>query len=154
MSIELREMNDEEFEKYRAFSFENFITHSAEFSGKSKEEIAKKMGGAPQRTSRDLWYVVRLNAQPIGWVWVHLIPEKESAFGYDIYLDENYRDQGIGRDVMLSGLQVLKDRLVKTFQICVFKNNARARALYTSLGFKEINYTPENQQYRLELIVK
>lgn len=76
------------------------------------------------------------------------------AFGWDIYINEEFRSQGIGRQIMLSVAPMLAEYNVHKIQICVLAGNLIARKLYASLGFKEIDFNETNKRYTLEADLK
>jgi ribosomal protein S18 acetylase RimI-like enzyme len=52
-------------------------------------------------------------------------------------VDPDYRNKGIGRIALLSGLTYLKSRGVQVVELTVGSTNASALALYHRIGFKE-----------------
>lgn len=151
--VELREMSDEDFEIYRQLSFRNFVRESARAARKSEELILKALGQAPTtRSANDLWFIAHSADGPQGFMWVQLRPDDgNSAFGYDIFVNEEARSRGIGRAMMKQGTAILKSRGVSKLNICVFEDNAIAHKLYASLGFKETAYNAERNQFTLAL---
>ena len=99
----------------------------------------------------DLWLTVHYLDQPIGFIWVELFPEKHEAFGFDIYLDEKFHSQGLGRAVMLKCGEMLKQINISKIKICVYEHNKIARSLYLSLGFHEEKFDPERGQHYLAM---
>lgn len=151
MHIELREMTSEEFPRYADFSFKSFVKETAVSSKKSIEDVLKFAGGPPEApTTNDIWRVICSSGLPIGYIWIHILPEKGKAFGYDIFLDEGHRSQGVGRKVMEKCRILLRAVGIKKVEICVFHDNQIARHLYESLGFKEKSYDQIKRQFRLE----
>lgn len=154
-NISLKTPTPEEFQYVANFSFENFVTETARSSGQSLSELKNKLGGPPSKPGpHDIWYVVLLELKQIGFIWIKMNPESKTAFGYDIYLDPKYRSQGVGRQVMQLCGQELKNKNLKSVSICVFHHNEIARALYSSLGFREIKFDEERKQYTLLLDLK
>lgn len=151
MNICLRDMTQNEFKRYSLFSFQNFVKERAKSSGCSIEEILRIETQPKEITSNDIWQVICKANDSIGYIWIRLFPEKKEAFGYEIYLKERFRSQGVGRKVIEQCRSFLKEREVKRIEICVFKDNLIARNLYASMGFKEKLYHEIKQQYRLEL---
>lgn len=150
--VSVREMTNEEFGGYAEFSFENFVKEMAASSGESIDKVRKDMGGPPvKRSARDLWLVIEHTGSPVGFIWIQLSPEKHEAFGYDIYLEPEYRDQKIGRSAMLLMKSILQSRGIQVVRICVFEENLRARHLYESLGFSEIKFDPDRKQHHLQM---
>ena len=151
--VELREMSDEDFQIYHQISFRNFVRASARAARKTEELILKSVGQPPStRSANDLWYIAQTDQGPQGFLWVQLRPEHgNSAFGYDIYVNEDARSRGVGRAMIKQATAMLKRRGVSKLHICVFEDNAIAHKLYASLGFKETAYNAERNQFTLAL---
>ena len=148
----LRRMDPQEYRHYSAFSFASFAKESSLASGEPFDAVRARFGSPPEvPDDRDLWFVIDLGGKTIGFIWIQLLAQPGHAFGYEIQLDEAYRGQGIGRQVMLVGQKVLRDHEIHKLQICVFATNAPARALYASLGFREVKFKPEKKQFTLEI---
>lgn len=64
----------------------------------------------------------------------------------EIYIEEQYRNQGIGTDIIKN---VLKDH--DYVKLCVYKKNRRAYALYESLGF-QIEYEKDERYHMVNKI--
>lgn len=147
-------MTNEEFLKYAQFSFENYLAETSRSSGKSIEEVRSSSSGAPTtRTPKNLWFLAKLDQKEIGYLWVE-IKDDMSAFGWDIYLSEEYRSKGFGRQLMRSMRNKLRAANVHSVQICVVEGNLVARKLYESLGFKEIAFNEAHKRYTLETRIK
>ncbi len=151
----VKKMTSEEFNQYSLFSFENYISESAKSSGRDREKLrSEKIHQIPMTHSdKDLWLVVSFNEENVGFVWVQLHPERYEAFGYDIYLEEKFRSRGLGREVMQRCGEIIRQHGIQKIQICVYQDNTIARKLYSSLGFKEINFRDDLRQYTLELSI-
>ena len=147
-------MTADQFDLYSKFSFEKFVNESAKSTGESVEELKRKFGGPPHRpTENDLWYVILSEDQSIGYIWIQLNPRRKEAFIYDFYIETDYRSKGLGRETLVSGIELMKERLMEKVKLCVFHDNAIARKLYSSLGFKESHFSHERRQYTLELLL-
>lgn len=140
MKIHLRTPTQEEFLKVAEFSFNNFVDATAKSTGESSSVLKDKLGGPPTKNwPNDVWYLIEENGNQLGFLWVQLKPENKTAFGYDIYLEPQYRSKGIGRNVMTECGKKLNALNVDSVEICVFEHNDIARRLYASLGFQEKN---------------
>lgn len=152
MNIQLRKPNEQEFLEVAQFSFANFIAETAKSSGENPEQLKNKVGKAPSKISEyDIWSIVEENKTQIGFIWIQLNKEKTAAFIYDIYIEQKYRSQGIGRHVMIECQKTLKNLGIKKIELCVFEHNTIARKLYDSLGFKEVKFDKNRKQYNLSL---
>jgi ribosomal protein S18 acetylase RimI-like enzyme len=87
-----------------------------------------------------LIFRVEADEQPVGWLWLALRnPRAEAGVGfiYDITIDETLRGRGYGRAAMrLAEEEALRNGL-HALALNVFGQNAIARALYSSLGYRE-----------------
>lgn len=60
---------------------------------------------------------------------------------YDIVVDEQFRNQGYGKKLILGLVNIAKDRNIKTAYLQVVDSNIVAKKLYQNLGFeKEYDY--------------
>ncbi|KYG66498.1 hypothetical protein AZI86_05475 [Bdellovibrio bacteriovorus] len=154
-SIVVREPSEQEFLDLARFSYENFILGMAKSSGQSAEELRKQMGGPPiLRSEADHWLMVTQNNKKVGFVWFQLNNDNKSAFGMDIFLEPEFRNQGIGRHVLNLCAQRLAELGIKTAKICVFEDNAIARSLYKSLGFETESFDEARRQFTLSMDLK
>jgi ribosomal protein S18 acetylase RimI-like enzyme len=87
----------------------------------------------------------------VGFVWFQIIPKENSAFGWDIYLEQEFRSKGIGRHVMQKCGEELLQRGISFAKICVFEHNEIARRLYESLGFTIEKFDEQRRQFTLIL---
>ena len=154
--IELREPTTEEFSELAKFSYDNFVEELARSSGESESDLRAKMGGPPENTGENnIWFLIVDPAEKIeqkmGFVWIHLMQEEKAAFGYDIFLEPEFRSKGIGREVMQKCAEKLKKLGMLSVEICVFEHNTVARALYASLGFTVKQFDSARKQFRLTL---
>jgi len=150
--VELRIMNQEEFEQWSQFSFQNFVHESAKAAGQDPDLFKAELGGPPTEVGKnDLWLVVRRNGAHFGFLWIQLQPDKKTAFGYDIYINEEFRSKGIGREAMLKCRDYLRGLDISRVEVCVYQHNHIARRLYSSIGFNEIAFDSSRGQYTLEM---
>lgn len=155
MSIQLKTPNPEEFLKVAEFSFNNFVDETAKSTGEQASALKDKLGGPPTKIwNDDVWYLVEDNGTQLGFVWVQLKPKDKTAFGYDIYLEPQFRSQGIGRKVMAECGKKLNALGMESVEICVFEHNEIARRLYASLGFQEKKFDEQRRQFTLSLDIK
>ena len=75
--------------------------------------------------------------KPAGFVHFH---EKELKIGQILFLavDNYYRGKGYAREMMNFAIKELKNRGMLTIRMNTRTDNTKARALYESLGFKQI----------------
>jgi ribosomal protein S18 acetylase RimI-like enzyme len=148
--ITLAQMSPEEFKAYAQFSYDNYLSETARSSGKSVSELKEKSGGPPASIRpNDLWLIIKNADQNIGFLWVEIRANGE-AFGWDIFINETHRSQGIGRQVMLEVGKTLSGYNIERVQICLVESNTMARKLYASLGFKEVSFNEAHKRFTLE----
>ncbi len=150
----VRKATNEEFRRSSEFSFRNFAMEMAKSRNESLENIVSELGGPPiEISSEDTWLTILSDKNQIGFVWIRRTEKPEEAFGYDIYIEPEFRSQGVGRQVMNECRKILEDLGIKTVKICVFEHNKIARSLYSSLGFREIHFDQVRKQYHLEISI-
>lgn len=155
MSIDLRTPTPEEFLKVAEFSFNNFVDETAKSTGEHPSALKDKLGGPPTKIwKNDVWYLIEDNGNQLGFIWVQLKPENKTAFGYDIYLEPQYRSKGVGRQVMTECGRKLNALGFESVEICVFEHNEIARRLYDSLGFKTKKFNEQRRQFTLSIDLK
>lgn len=54
---------------------------------------------------------------------------------YHFVVDENYRNQGIGKILLEKSLEQLKDKGINKCHIAVYKNNHQAKNIWQKVGF-------------------
>lgn len=118
--------------------------------GASKAEIGPRI----RKSRADHWLMVTENHKKVGFVWFQVNHNNDSAFGMDIFLEPEFRSQGIGRHVMSLCGQRLAQNGIKTAKICVFEDNAIARSLYKSLGFEIESFDEARRQSTLSMELK
>jgi ribosomal protein S18 acetylase RimI-like enzyme len=85
-------------------------------------------------------FVVEAESERVGHLWVG---EREGGGGrmlwiYDVFVDEELRGRGFGRDVLLLAEEEARRRGLTRVGLNVFGGNVLARALYRSLGYGEV----------------
>ena len=152
MKVQFHTPTSTEFLEVSEFSFNNYITETAKSMNVPIFALREQLGGAPKKISEnDIWYLIELDNNPIGFIWVQIIETTKTAFGYDIYLNPEFRSQGIGRQVMIEFGKLLQSRGVFSIEICVYEHNTIARKLYESLGFVPKEYNEKRRQYTLAI---
>ena len=151
-NLKLRVPTQNEFLKVAEFSFNNLLNETAKSTGESLSVLKDKLGGSPTKIwDDDIWYLVECNGEQVGFVWVKLKPSEKTAFGYDIYLEPQYRSQGIGRQVISECGKKLNALGIESVEICVFEHNEIARRLYESFGFKQKKFDEKKRQFTLTI---
>lgn len=77
------------------------MDETAKSTGEHPSALKDKLGGPPTKMSdNDLWFLIENNGEQVGFVWIQIKRMKKTAFVYDIYLEPQFRANGIGRKVM------------------------------------------------------
>lgn len=91
----------------------------------------------------------------IGYCWTQVMHEKDNTLSkktgriHMFGVDPDYHRKGLGRKLLLSGLDYLKKNGVEEVELTVDKENIEAYTLYRSLGFKIMS---ENFWYERKLL--
>lgn len=88
-----------------------------------------------------------LNNKIIGFIITQVITDEATLFNLAIHPD--YQKQGLGKALLLSLIEQLKERHINTLWLEVRQSNHLAKALYHAIGFNEVtirkNYYPIKQ---------
>ena len=118
----------------------NIFAYAKEMSVEEKEDIISYVGRYVKKFFND-YKIIKKDGVACGVV---LVIEYEDGFVIDeLYLTENYRNLGIGTDV-ISNLMKKYEKLY----LWVYKKNLKARKLYEKLNFKIID---EREQHFIML---
>jgi ribosomal protein S18 acetylase RimI-like enzyme len=83
-----------------------------------------------------------LEDKPVGYCWTIIDSvenekrEESKGLIHMLGVDPDYRQQEIGKAILLNGLQDLKSRAVDTVELTVDSENPAACSLYKSMGFE------------------
>jgi mycothiol synthase len=109
------------------------------FNPNTTEEIAYRLN-MHGRCSDDVTLTF-LEDTPVGYCWIIIDAEanatrkKNKGLIHMMGVDSNYRQQEIGKVILLNGLRELKDRGVDSVELTVDSENHAACSLYESVGF-------------------
>lgn len=140
----LRPMEPGEFPAYRQIVIAEYAKDIAESRRCSPEE-AQTRSVASIDTALPQWAdtpSLRLkcivadsdNHKIAGYLWISI--SENIAWVYDIYLQPEWRGKGYGKASLEAVQRELSQEGVAEIGLRVAANNARAKALYTSLGFE------------------
>ena len=110
------------------------------FNPNTEEEIAYRLD-MYGRSSDDVTLTF-LEDKPVGYCWTIIDSaenekrEKSKGLIHMLGVDPDYRQQEIGKAILLNGLQDLKSRAVDTVELTVDSENPAACSLYASSGFE------------------
>lgn len=101
------------------------------------------------QTARMLLVLAVVDGRPVGRAWAGLDHPRgapDTAFLYDIFIDEAHRGLGFGRELLAEMEQLVATNGVGALELNVFGHNATAVALYERSG-----YVVTTQQMRKKL---
>ena len=136
----LRKAIPNDFEFIKQAKIHNIFAYAKEMSVEEKEDIISYVGRYVNKYFND-YQIIEKDGVICGVV---LVIDYEDGFVIDeLYLTENYRNLGIGTDI-ISNLTKQYDKLY----LWVYKKNLRAFKLYEKLNFKIID---EREQHFIML---
>ncbi len=144
MTATVRPMTDDEFAAFLLREREEYAADVAQANAmpldaalaQADEQLA---GFLPEgtRTPGHRLLVVLDGDRPIGQLWTGPHPRRDdSAYVYEIVIDESERGKGYGRDAMLAAEELAKADGWTSIGLNVFGFNERAQRLYSSLGYE------------------
>ena len=141
--------------KPEGMEFFNFRPGQESFLAELQNECFKGTWGFSPNAEDDIRYylaltsstlkdvvVARMKDQVVGYCWTHLVKRKfdissrEKGRIHMFGIKPGYRGKGFGKSLLVAGLGLLKKKKVETIELTVDKENAAARFIYSSLGFK------------------
>ncbi|MGD0083220.1 MAG: mycothiol synthase [Acidimicrobiales bacterium] len=80
-----------------------------------------------------------IDGQLAGFCWTKILLEDDEMMGeiYVIAVNPDFQGRGLGRQLVLAGLEYLAGRDLATAMLYVDRDNVEARALYQGLGFED-----------------
>jgi ribosomal protein S18 acetylase RimI-like enzyme len=139
--VRLEPMSEDQYKPWRAEA-EAHYAQSVAASGQSAEAAARTAADTyaqllPEELAtpgHHLWHAYD-GERRVGFLWVKVT--HETAFVYNVAVEENLRRQGYGRAIMLAAERWCHVNGLTRIGLHVFAHNAGARALYEQLGFTE-----------------
>lgn len=146
--IEIRPMLEEEFDESIKMGKPHYIEGKVKAQGISLEEAKKQAQEEYQkilpdgfRTNNHHFFVAHLDNEPAGYAWfeIRIQGDKKSAWGYDIHVKDEFRRQGIAKNIFNELENELKTLGVTEVRFHVYADNFRAIPLYEQFGFETTN---------------
>ena len=145
--MRLRHPSAEEYARWSAATLDAYVDEIVA-SGSMSRDAAEQKGRRDDAellpeglaTPGQLIFRVEVDEQPVGWLWLALRnPRAEAGVGfiYDITIDEALRGHGYGRAAMRLAEEKARRNGLHALALNVFGQNAIARGLYSSLGYRE-----------------
>lgn len=112
---------------------------------KKTEKELKEITEHELNDPRIIYLLAMENEEPIAFVILSFASEVDkSAYLGEIFVKEEYRNQGLGGNLINEAMEIAKDKGLKKIRISVAKNNLSAQNLYRQLGF-----LPKEREYLL-----
>lgn len=89
---------------------------------------------------RPLWVAENEQKQIVGWISFQSFygrPAYDSTVEISIYLDEDFRGQGLGKTMLSYSIEQAKDMGIKTLLGFIFAHNLASIKLFKSFGFED-----------------
>jgi ribosomal protein S18 acetylase RimI-like enzyme len=148
--IELIDMNQQDFERYRVHGIEEYARDLARSLLLSQEQARVEAtasyndalpNGLATPNHRLVCARVSGSAENIAIVWYSI---KQRTFGkqlfvYDFEVDTAWRGKGYGEKILSVVLDAGRAAGAEYAELAVFDDNPSAARLYTRLGFKAVN---------------
>lgn len=104
---------------------------------KSRRKIERLLPEGLQSQDHYL-YTLYDSDQPVGMIWLKANMDRpvKSGFIYDVYIDEQQRGKGYGKELMLLIEEKARELGLKSIGLHVFAYNNVARKLYETVGYE------------------
>ncbi|MCW2925246.1 MAG: family N-acetyltransferase [Thermoleophilia bacterium] len=154
--VHLRPMRPDEFDRFHERSRREYIDEiaangaggRAAAEAKADRDLAELLPDGLASPDQHVYAIVAGDGDQVGELWLGLRgPEGDrEAFGYDFWVRPELRGGGIGRRAMAAAAEEARRLGAVRLALNVFGDNARARHLYESFGFR---VTSTNMAMRL-----
>lgn len=146
--IEIRRLTGEDAAPYQSIRLESLRlypeTFSATFEMESAQSPAWFAGRLTQSQVVGAFHVAEIVG--IAGLLVHHGNCAHSGRLIGVYVQDSYRNLGIGRRLVEAILEIAAER-IELIQLSVLTENEPARWLYTSLGFQEYGLERKSHKY-------
>jgi ribosomal protein S18 acetylase RimI-like enzyme len=148
--LRLRPMSPDEFGPWRSFAIDEYAAETERNLLISTEAAREKAEGdflvslPDGLNTPEHWLNVVEDSQSgermgILWHGPGFRRDPGTAFLFNIWLEEDARGQGLGKELMLMLEDEVRSIGKSRIELNVFGDNQRARNLYESLGYKEMS---------------
>ncbi|WP_188455715.1 GNAT family N-acetyltransferase [Virgibacillus oceani] len=149
MTVILKTMSSDEFQRYLDYAIENFANGQIT-SGNWKQEGAinraaeehKRLLPDGQNTDNNYLFTILDGDLKVGMVWLAKKDDNKGVI-YDINIWKDNQGKGYGKQAMKQVEIIAKEIGVKMIRLHVFGHNKVARGLYEQLGYVETNIKME-----------
>ena len=147
---------EKDLEAYRSLRRIAITGKDKEMFGSTPEMIAEEVARPEKEwvediTATDKFIVLAFEADdPIGMGSV-IKKEDEKWYMRSLYVKEDHRDSGIGKQIVRVGLEEISNRQGKKVSAHVRNENVRSRSIFRSFGFKKTEDDLAGVGYFIEL---
>ncbi|MCA1054088.1 GNAT family N-acetyltransferase [Rossellomorea aquimaris] len=121
--------------RYAAVLAQNALEDSLDFNQKAKEQLHNLLPDGIHTPNHHLLFINH-DDHHVGYIWLKEQQDTKSAFLYEIYLFEEFRNKGIGSVAMNSVEEWMKEQELLFLKLHVFGSNTGALKLYEKIGFE------------------
>ncbi len=148
--IELRPMQQDEFEEYILTSVPDYARDKMKSEGLSEsaamqlalDSYQKLLPLGVSTPDHFLFTVIeKTSSEQVGILWFHKRKDGKRAFVYDIALNESSRGKGYGKQTMTLLENEVRLLGIPEIGLHVFAHNKVARNLYEKLGYEPTDLT-------------
>jgi len=146
--VSIRPMNESEFQAFLAQDIRDYAAEKVKSGNWTPDEALHRSREAHDRllpdgltTHNQHLFIIELDTQPVGRVWLSSDPEAAGGAGfiYDLFVAQPFRRKGVARQAMLLLEEHALGLGLKSLALHVFGHNVAARALYEDLGYAITN---------------
>ncbi|WP_198171047.1 GNAT family N-acetyltransferase [Actinoplanes awajinensis] len=139
--VRLEPMTEDQYQPWRAEAEVHYADslvgsgQSAEAAASTAADTYAQLLPSEQATPGHHFWYAYAGERRVGFLWVKVT--RETAFVYNVAVEQDVRRQGYGRAIMLAAERWCHANGLTRIGLHVFAHNAGARALYEQLGFHE-----------------
>lgn len=141
--ISLIKMTKNEFEMYFADKIkryslalsQNVHEDIEDFYTKAVNQLNNLLPDGINTSGHYLFNIIN-EIEKIGYIWIKKDKEMNTAFLYEIYIFNEFRNMGYGTITMIKIEEWMRQQELLFLKLHVFGNNKEARRLYERIGFE------------------
>lgn len=145
MEISLRQMNEQEFDRFLAFLIPDYAKDLSnnffiplETAMEESEQLMRDLLPGKQNSENHFVYNIHSaqEAENIGVIWYNIQAQSSKAYIYYICVYEEFRNKGYAGQVLLNFEEDMKKTGISSLGLNVFGTNPHAHRLYAKLGYQ------------------
>lgn len=110
------------------------------YNGDEKQKFYNSKISITEFKSGQIILVAKDRDKIVGYcwlIWYNHIKEKGVGYLEELYVEEDMRNQGIGKDLIKNVISLLKDMEIRTIYLAVGKHMGKAQEFYKYNGFTQ-----------------